>query len=177
MATRTRQEYLKDLASNYATQTTIDSGSKFGELFLYLSILLKLNYSTRFNLIIYLTPIFVSALFASKKKLSVRPRFSPDASLRGALSWAVVVEDCSTNTQLEAFIRYLQWQPRHHPGQPAPGRVVHHPLQVSIPIMNYHKCLLASIVIPIWWPSVSNGLYRIFPPPTSEHLAVTAVRC
>ena len=32
MATRTRQEYLKDLASNYATQTTIDSGSKFGEI-------------------------------------------------------------------------------------------------------------------------------------------------
>ena len=31
MATRTRQEYLKDLASNYATQTNIDSGSKFGE--------------------------------------------------------------------------------------------------------------------------------------------------
>ena len=31
MATRTRQEYLKDLASNYSTQTTIDSGSKFGE--------------------------------------------------------------------------------------------------------------------------------------------------
>ena len=33
MATRTRQEYLKDLASNYATQTTIDSGSKFGEIY------------------------------------------------------------------------------------------------------------------------------------------------
>ena len=31
MATRTRQEYLKDLAANYTTQTTIDSGSKFGE--------------------------------------------------------------------------------------------------------------------------------------------------
>ena len=31
MATRTRQEYLKDLASNYVTQTNIDSGSKFGE--------------------------------------------------------------------------------------------------------------------------------------------------
>ena len=73
MATRTRQEYLKDLAANYATQTTIDSGSKF-------------------------------ALFAPKKKLAVRPRFSPDASLRGALSWAVVVEDCSTNQQMEAFI-------------------------------------------------------------------------
>ena len=36
MATRTRQEYLKDLASNYSTQTTIDSGSKFGELFSWL---------------------------------------------------------------------------------------------------------------------------------------------
>ena len=45
-----------------------------------------------------------AALFAPKKKLSVRPRFSPDASLRGALSWAVVVEDCSNNAQLEAFI-------------------------------------------------------------------------
>ena len=33
MATRTRQEYLKDLATNYATQTTIDSGSKFGKFF------------------------------------------------------------------------------------------------------------------------------------------------
>ena len=31
MATRTRQEYLKDLATNYSTQTTIDSGSKFGK--------------------------------------------------------------------------------------------------------------------------------------------------
>ena len=49
-------------------------------------------------------PLSISALFASKKKLSVRPRFSPDASLRGALSWAVVVEDCSTNCHLEAFI-------------------------------------------------------------------------
>ena len=37
MATRTRQEYLKDLATNYATQTTIDSGSKFGELASWLS--------------------------------------------------------------------------------------------------------------------------------------------
>ena len=31
MATRTRQEYLKDLSANYSTQTTIDSGSKFGK--------------------------------------------------------------------------------------------------------------------------------------------------
>ena len=46
----------------------------------------------------------ISALFAPKKKMAVRPRFSPDASLRGALSWAVMVEDCSTNTQIESFI-------------------------------------------------------------------------
>ena len=31
MATRTRQEYLKDLATNYISQTTLDSGSKFGK--------------------------------------------------------------------------------------------------------------------------------------------------
>jgi len=73
MATRTRQEYLKDLAANYITQTTIDSGSKF-------------------------------ALFAPKKKSSLRPRFSPDASLRGALSWTVVIEDCGTNQQMEAYL-------------------------------------------------------------------------
>jgi signal-induced proliferation-associated 1 like protein 1 len=31
MAVRTRQELLKDLATNYVTQTTLDSGSKFSE--------------------------------------------------------------------------------------------------------------------------------------------------
>ena len=31
MALRTRQELLKDLATNYVTQTTIESGSKFSE--------------------------------------------------------------------------------------------------------------------------------------------------
>lgn len=29
MATRTRQEYLKDLAKNYVTATTVESGQKF----------------------------------------------------------------------------------------------------------------------------------------------------
>lgn len=32
MAVRTRQELLKDLATNYVTQTTLDSGSKFSEI-------------------------------------------------------------------------------------------------------------------------------------------------
>ena len=31
MATRTRQEYLKDLAANYITSTPIDSGSKLSK--------------------------------------------------------------------------------------------------------------------------------------------------
>lgn len=29
MATRTRQEYLKDLANNYSTTTVVDQGQKF----------------------------------------------------------------------------------------------------------------------------------------------------
>lgn len=32
MATRTRQEYLKDLAKNYVTATTTDTGQKFCKL-------------------------------------------------------------------------------------------------------------------------------------------------
>ena len=68
MATRTRQEILRDLATNYITQSTIDPGSKFN-------------------------------LFATKRKDKMRPRFSPDTSgLQGALSWRVVVEDCSTRS-------------------------------------------------------------------------------
>ena len=68
MATRTRGEILRDLATNYITQSTMDSGSKFN-------------------------------LFATKRKDKLRPRFSPDTSgLQGALSWRVVVEDCSTRS-------------------------------------------------------------------------------
>lgn len=34
MATRTRQEYLKDLAKNYVTATTVETGQKFCKSFL-----------------------------------------------------------------------------------------------------------------------------------------------
>lgn len=34
MATRTRQEYLKDLATNYVTNTPIDTGSKLSKILL-----------------------------------------------------------------------------------------------------------------------------------------------
>ena len=106
------------------------------------------------------TLIYVSALFASKKKLSVRPRFSPDASLRGALSWAVVVEDCSTNTQLEAFIAISSDSLVIIQDNP------HRDVLFITPCKWVDCITIYSIVIPMSWPSVSNGLYRLFPPPT-----------
>ncbi|XP_018055574.1 PREDICTED: signal-induced proliferation-associated 1-like protein 1 isoform X2 [Atta colombica] len=69
MATRTRQEYLKDLATNYTTTTVVDTGQKFSML-----------------------------SFSTKKKTTVRPRLSCDASQRGAICWQVVLEDSNQNT-------------------------------------------------------------------------------
>ncbi|XP_064484680.1 signal-induced proliferation-associated 1-like protein 2 [Ornithodoros turicata] len=64
MAQRTRQEYLKDLANNYSTNTTLESGPKFSIL-----------------------------NFGIKKKERNRPRFIPDAFVQGAIAWQVQVED------------------------------------------------------------------------------------
>uniref|UniRef100_A0ABD2X543 Rap-GAP domain-containing protein n=1 Tax=Trichogramma kaykai TaxID=54128 RepID=A0ABD2X543_9HYME len=69
MATRTRQEYLKDLATNHVTSTTVETGQKFSML-----------------------------SFSSKKKTPVRPRLSCDASQRGAICWQVILEDSNQNT-------------------------------------------------------------------------------
>ncbi|XP_077276218.1 uncharacterized protein LOC143905014 isoform X2 [Temnothorax americanus] len=69
MATRTRQEYLKDLVTNYTTTTVVDTGQKFSML-----------------------------SFSSKKKTAVRPRLSCDASQRGAICWQVILEDSNQNT-------------------------------------------------------------------------------
>ncbi|XP_023246938.1 signal-induced proliferation-associated 1-like protein 1 isoform X2 [Copidosoma floridanum] len=69
MATRTRQEYLKDLATNYSSSTLVETGQKFSML-----------------------------SFSSKKKQPVRPRLSCDASQRGAICWQVILEDCNQNT-------------------------------------------------------------------------------
>ena len=64
---RTRKKLLEDLAMNYVTQTTVESGHKFS--------------------------LFPSS---RKKDKNSKPRFTPDcAGLRGALSWRVVAEDCS----------------------------------------------------------------------------------
>ncbi|KOC68991.1 Signal-induced proliferation-associated 1-like protein 2 [Habropoda laboriosa] len=69
MATRTRQEYLKDLTTNYSSTTVVDTGQKFSML-----------------------------SFSSKKKTAVRPRLSCDASQRGAICWQVILEDSNQNT-------------------------------------------------------------------------------
>lgn len=63
MATRTRQEYLKDLATNYVTTTLIESGSKF------------------------------SIFGAGKKKDRPKPKFNGSNIQRGAFCWQVILHD------------------------------------------------------------------------------------
>ncbi|KAJ4443510.1 hypothetical protein ANN_05182 [Periplaneta americana] len=75
MATRTRQEYLKDLANNYTTSTVVDPGQKFSIM-----------------------------SFSSKKKERVRPRFLPDALQRGAISWQVVLDDSGQAALVDCYL-------------------------------------------------------------------------
>ncbi|CAL8090539.1 unnamed protein product [Orchesella dallaii] len=77
MATRTRQEYLKDLVSNFTTSTPIDPRPKFS----------------------------IMTFGASKKKDFSKPlRFIGDTTLQGALSWAVYLEDSFKGCKIEAFL-------------------------------------------------------------------------
>lgn len=73
MATRTRQEYLKDLCTNYCTQTPVETGQKF-------------------------------SIFPLKKKEPTKPRFSGDASQRGAFCWQVVLHDNGLSSQVDCFL-------------------------------------------------------------------------
>ncbi|PNF19182.1 hypothetical protein B7P43_G09603 [Cryptotermes secundus] len=75
MATRTRQEYLKDLANNYSSTTVVDQGQKFSIM-----------------------------SFSSKKKERVRPRFLPDALQRGAISWQVVLDDSGQAALVDCYL-------------------------------------------------------------------------
>ncbi|XP_066154442.1 signal-induced proliferation-associated 1-like protein 1 isoform X4 [Euwallacea fornicatus] len=77
MATRTRQEYLKDLVAHYSTNTPVDTGQKFCS---------------------------VSAIFSSKKKEKGRPRFIPDLCQRGAILWQVLLDDSGQGQQIECFL-------------------------------------------------------------------------
>nr|NVI76919.1 putative signal-induced proliferation-associated 1-like protein 2 isoform X2 [Cucujiformia] len=73
MATRTRQEYLKDLVENCSTSTPVDTGQKF-------------------------------AIFSSKKKEKIPPRFLPDSCQRGAILWQVLLDDSNQSQQVECFL-------------------------------------------------------------------------
>ncbi|XP_041431227.1 signal-induced proliferation-associated 1-like protein 3 isoform X2 [Xenopus laevis] len=75
MATRTRQEYIKDLAENYITNTPIDTTGKF-------------------NLI----------SLTSKKKERTRPRIGSEMQSAGALSWRVAAQDFSLGAETECAL-------------------------------------------------------------------------
>ncbi|XP_005093746.1 signal-induced proliferation-associated 1-like protein 1 [Aplysia californica] len=76
MATRTRQEYLKDLATNYVTNTPIDSGSKLSKF----------------------------GLGSGRKKEKPKQKVVPDMFAKGALVWEVQVEDMGTASQVECLL-------------------------------------------------------------------------
>ncbi|KAM3861023.1 LOW QUALITY PROTEIN: signal-induced proliferation-associated 1-like protein 1 [Diretmus argenteus] len=75
MATRTRQEYLRDLAERHTTSTPIDPSGKFP---------------------------FIS--LAHKKKEKSRPYAGAELRSLGAVAWAVHAEDHSTGGELEALL-------------------------------------------------------------------------
>ncbi|KAM9325155.1 signal-induced proliferation-associated 1-like protein 3 [Gastrophryne carolinensis] len=75
MATRTRQEYLKDLAENYVTNTPIDTTGKF-------------------NLI----------SLTSKKKEKTRARVGAELHSSGALCWRVIAQDFSQAAETECAL-------------------------------------------------------------------------
>ncbi|KAM8952519.1 signal-induced proliferation-associated 1-like protein 3 isoform 2-T2 [Pelodytes ibericus] len=75
MATRTRQEYLKDLAENYVTNTPIDTTGKF-------------------NLI----------SLTSKKKERTKARAGAELQSSGALSWRVAAQDFSQAAETECAL-------------------------------------------------------------------------
>ncbi|GFS11746.1 signal-induced proliferation-associated 1-like protein 1 [Elysia marginata] len=76
MATRTRQEYLKDLATNYITSTPIDSGSKLSKF----------------------------GLGSGRKKEKPKQKVVPDMFAKGALVWEVQIEDMGTASQVECLL-------------------------------------------------------------------------
>ncbi|XP_053577771.1 signal-induced proliferation-associated 1-like protein 3 isoform X2 [Bombina bombina] len=75
MATRTRQEYLKDLAENYVTNTPVDTTGKF-------------------NLI----------SLTSKKKERTKARTGAELQSSGALAWQVVAQDFSQAAETECIL-------------------------------------------------------------------------
>ncbi|XP_057198298.1 signal-induced proliferation-associated 1-like protein 2 isoform X3 [Triplophysa rosa] len=75
MATRTRQEYLKDLAENFASTTTVDSAVKFSFITL-----------------------------GAKKKERIKPRKDAHLYSVGAITWSVVARDFGQSADVECLL-------------------------------------------------------------------------
>lgn len=75
MATRTRQEYLKDLAENFVSTATVDSSVKFS---------------------------FIS--LGAKKKEKVKPKREAHLYSTGAIVWNVIVRDFGLSSDIECFL-------------------------------------------------------------------------
>ncbi|TRY92566.1 hypothetical protein DNTS_029568 [Danionella cerebrum] len=75
MATRTRQEYLKDLAENFVSTTTVDSAVKFSFITL-----------------------------GAKKKERVKPRKDAHLQSMGAVTWCVVARDFGQSMDVECLL-------------------------------------------------------------------------
>lgn len=48
--------------------------------------------------------MFFPAIFSSKKKDKIRPRFIPDLCQRGAVLWQVLLDDSGQGQQIECFL-------------------------------------------------------------------------
>eukprot|EP00069_Balaena_mysticetus_P021095 bmy_13315T0 len=75
MATRTRQEYLKDLAENFVTTATVDTSAKFSFITL-----------------------------GAKKKEKVKPRQDAHLFSVGAITWHVVARDFGQSSDIECLL-------------------------------------------------------------------------
>ncbi|KAI4889735.1 hypothetical protein NFI96_003432 [Prochilodus magdalenae] len=75
MATRTRQEYLKDLAENFVSTTTVDSAVKFSFITL-----------------------------GAKKKERIKPRKDAHLHSVGAVTWSVVARDFGQSMDVECLL-------------------------------------------------------------------------
>ncbi|XP_024593932.1 signal-induced proliferation-associated 1-like protein 2 isoform X3 [Neophocaena asiaeorientalis asiaeorientalis] len=75
MATRTRQEYLKDLAENFVTTATVDTSAKFSFITL-----------------------------GAKKKEKVKPRKDAHLFSVGAITWHVVARDFGQSSDIECLL-------------------------------------------------------------------------
>ncbi|XP_055957265.1 signal-induced proliferation-associated 1-like protein 1 isoform X1 [Patella vulgata] len=76
MATRTRQEYLKDLALNYVSSTPLDNSSKLSKF----------------------------ALGSGRKKERTKQKVVPDIFAKSAVIWNIQVEDVGSACQVESYL-------------------------------------------------------------------------